>query len=107
MNLDHFAQMRALETAYIATNRRLVDHLLNGGTPPEHIKLKRIQFDAWEGLSQELDSVCSLLDCSKREFLEVAVYEAIQKAMTAYRQTLDQVSKASDGVQVSLDLVED
>jgi hypothetical protein len=111
MKLQHFAQMRALESAYTSTNQGFVDHLLaaderEGGTLRQNMQLKRIQFDAAAGLADELDSVCGLLDCSKRQFLEGAVWEALDKAKTAYFQTLETVADEG-GPQLQLTATED
>ena len=101
MKLEHFAQMRALETAYTSTNQRLVDMVV-AGQVQGNLPLKRIQFDAWEGLAEELEKVCELLDCSKRQFLEGAVVEALEQAKTAYFDTLNKVAADLSGVQAHL-----
>jgi hypothetical protein len=65
----------------------LVDHCLNGESGDElraELKLKRIQFDTVPQLYDKLESVCSLLECSKREFLEMAVLDAIDRAQDAF-----------------------
>lgn len=103
MKLEHFAQMRALESAYTSTNQRLVDVAINDPDFREGLKLKRIQFDAWEGLADELEKVCEMLDCSKRQFLEGAVTEAIDRAKDAYFATLDRVAADASGVQLTVE----
>ncbi|MCT5499352.1 hypothetical protein LZL65_30210, partial [Pseudomonas aeruginosa] len=75
---------------------------LNDPDSRESLKLKRIQFDAWEGLADELEKVCEMLDCSKRQFLEGAVTEAIDRAKDAYFETLDRVSADLSGAQATL-----
>ena len=107
MKLEHFAQMRALESAYTSTNQRFVDLLLSDPKTAENMPLKRIQFDTWEGLAEELDKVCELLDCSKRQFLEGAVVEALDKAKTIYFATLNRVADDVGGPQYSLNVVEE
>lgn len=108
MKLEYFAQMRALESAYVSTNQSFVDHLLNadereGGKLRQELRIKRVQFDAAEALVTELDSVCNLLDVSKRQFLEGAVWEAIERAKGAFFATLDRVgADAGDQRQVQL-----
>lgn len=102
MKLEHFAQMRALESAYISTNQTFVDHLLKDPDASKHVPLKRIQFDAWEGMVDELESVCALLECSKRQFLEGALAEALTSAKAAYFSTLDKVAADRSGAQLSL-----
>ena len=107
MKLQHFAQMRALESAYVSTNQGFVDHLLGkdekeGGTLRQDLRLKRIQFDAAEGLAEELDSVCGLLDVSKRQFLEGAVWEGLERAKAAYFETLEKVAEDESGAQMTL-----
>ena len=103
MKLEHFAQMRALETAYTSTNQRFIDMIVEGKVESSGpLPLKRIQFDAWEGLAEELEKVCELLDCSKRQFLEGAVVEALDKAKTAYFDTLNKVAADLSGGQANL-----
>lgn len=112
MNLEQFAQMRALEAAYTWTNRAFVDRLLSGdqaaGTLRSELSLKRIQFDTLSVVSDELERVCTLLEVSKRQFLEGAVVEALYRAEKAYRQTLDQMHDElaeSSGVHFTLEKV--
>lgn len=108
VRLEHFAQMRALENAYTSTNQSFVDHLLagqDGDKMRKELPLKRIQFDAAEQLADELEKVCGLLDCSKRQFLEGAVAEAIDRAQHAYFATLEKAAE-SGGPQYSLTSVE-
>lgn len=106
MNLELFAQMRALQAAYTSTNQGFVEHMLRedergGGMLRQDLKLKRIQFDAPEALAQDLEAVCELLECSKRQFLEGAVFEAIGKAQASYRRTLE-AAAVVDGPQYTL-----
>ena len=104
VRLEHFAQMRALENAYSSTNQTFVDHLLSGPDAERtrsELPLKRIQFDAAEVLADELEKVCGLLQCSKRQFLEGAVAEALDRAQQAYFATLEKVAD-SGGPQYSL-----
>lgn len=93
MKLSQFAQMTGFHEARQASGTIFVDHFLNGAQGDqirEELKLKRIQFDAPPQLSERLESVCSLLDCSKREFLEMAVWEACELAedtfMSAFKE---------------------
>lgn len=93
MNVETLAQYKALNSAYISRNPRLIELVLSGqiksvdGQNPPNLPLKRIQFDAWEGLSLELEDVCRLLEVSKREFCELAIVEALQKAKTKFFET--------------------
>lgn len=90
MNLETFAKMRALEAAYTSHNTRLLDHVLRGDEAEqvrEAFKLKRIQFDASPELFERLENTCAALDCSKREFLDMAVVDAIEKAQRVFSET--------------------
>jgi hypothetical protein len=81
MNSETFARMRGLEAAYTSSNSRLLDMV------PEQFRstaLKRIQFDTLPQLSESLDNVCSLLGTSRREFLERAMVDAIERAESAF-----------------------
>ena len=102
MKLEHFAQMRALHDAYVSTNSAFVDHVLNQPDGRESLKMRRIQFDAWEGLAADLERVCARLECTKRQFLEFAVAEAVQRAEAIYEDTLNKVSADMSGVQLTI-----
>jgi len=103
MNLENYAKMRALQTAQTASNSSFIDHLLAGAQGDEmreKILTKRLQFDTTPELYAEVESVCSLLDCSKREFLEMAVCEAINKARTVFEATFKDATGQEFGTQV-------
>lgn len=108
MKLEHFIEMRALESAYISTNERFIDHMLSDEEKAEehrkNLRLRRVQFDAYEPLIEEMDSLCQLLECSRRQFLEGAMVDAIEKARSLYAATLERVADP-DG-QLTLDVVE-
>lgn len=93
MKLDQFATMRGMQSAHISTNQGFLDHLLNdadnGPKIRQEILTKRIQFDTTPQLFAQLESICSLLDCSKREFLEMAVFEAIQRSQSVFESAYE------------------
>lgn len=106
MNLENYAKMRGLQTALATNNTSLIDHLLAGSQGDElreKILTKRLQFDTTPELFAKVESVCSLLECSKREFLEMAVCEAITKAesvfMSAFEDATGQDFMAVYGVK--------
>lgn len=87
MNLENYTKMRALENA---SNSSFLDRLLEsdqGDEVREKILTKRLQFDTTPELFAEVESVCNLLDCSKREFLEMAVVDAIKKVSAVFQVT--------------------
>jgi|SRR5882672_1348981 len=95
MNVENFAKMRALQSAYTSTNGGFVDHLLAGPQGEEiraGLKLKRLQFDTAPELYAEVEQLCGLLDCSKREFLQMAVLEAINQAKSTYFAVYEEVN---------------
>jgi hypothetical protein len=95
MKLNQFAQMRGFQQSHETTGAFLVDGALNGEQGDEvreTLKLKRIQFDTAPQLYDQLESVCSLLECSKREFLEMAVFEAIERAETVFMDSYKDAS---------------
>lgn len=95
MNLHQFAQMRGLQTAHASVGAPFLDHFLNGEKGDElreELKLKRIQFDTMPQLYDKLESVCSLLECSKREFLELAVWDAIERAEQVYQDSFKEAT---------------
>lgn len=93
MNLKQFATMRAFERARTASNSSFIDHILEGDQGEElreKFLTKRLQFDTHPILYSEVEKVCSLLDCSKREFLEMAVAEAVQKAQVVFEESFEE-----------------
>lgn len=90
MNIENFAKMRALQVAHTSANTQFLDHVLSG-TQGEEIRekilTKRLQFDTTPVLYSKVEGLCSLLECSKREFLEMAVVEACNKAEQVFGDT--------------------
>lgn len=102
MKLENFSKMRGLQLAHNSANSALLDHVLaseQGDEIREKVLTKRIQFDTTPELYAELESICSLLDCSKREFLEMAVAEAINKASTVFEDAFKE-STGRDFIEV-------
>jgi len=95
MKLNHFAQLAALRTAHSIINSFLVDSVLSGPDGDqvrEKLALKRLQFDTSPELYSKVESVCSLMDCTKREFLEMAVIDAIEKAWAVFGETYQEAT---------------
>lgn len=91
MNLKQYATMRGYETAHYMTNAPVLDSMLqsaDGDRIREEAKLKRLQFDCSADLYDRVEQVCSKLECSKREFLEMAVAEAIALANEVWDEAL-------------------
>ena len=94
MKLNQFAQMRGYSFAYNRMNEALLDMTLNGeggDAIRSEFKLKRLQFDCLPELYSEVESICALLECSKREFLQMAVQEAIEKAQSTFMDSFKEV----------------
>ena len=99
MKLDQYAAMRAMQTAHNMTNQPVLDSMLNdpdhGASIRADVLTKRIQFDTTPDLFAKLESVCSLLECSKREFLEMAVREAIERTEETFGEVFEDVAGQS------------
>lgn len=106
MNIETYSQMKALLQASTEGNQRLVERLLEGEQADEacaQLKFKRIQFDSHAGLTEQLEEVCNLLDCTKREFLEMAVYEAVHRARETFFKTYQNETGCEYGTRVGYD----
>lgn len=102
MNLENFAKMRALESADTSFNSDFVDHLLKGEQGEEirqNLLSKRLQFDTTPELYAEVERICSLLHCSKRQFLRMAVCDAIDKADAVFMETYKDATGVEFGEQ--------
>ena len=87
MDLENFAKLRGLNQAYIASNSGFIDHLLNseqGAEIRKTVFTKRLQFDTTPELYAEVENMCQLLGCSKREFLELAARIPLLPAVKEY-----------------------
>lgn len=95
MNLENYVKMRALERADESSNSGFLDSLLAGQEGDgirEKILTKRLQFDTTPVLFAEVESLCQLLDCSKRQFLEMAVCHAIAQAKEVFSITYEEAT---------------
>jgi len=105
MKLNHFAQLAALRTAHSTIGASLLDSFLSGPDGDqirEKFALKRLQFDTNPELYAKVEGVCSLLECTKREFLEMAVIDAIDKAWAVFEQTYQEASGRAWGEEESM-----
>ena len=88
--IETLATYKALEQSRLSRNVEFTDHLLGAEGAGEKMGLRRIQFEAHPILSDRLETVCNMLNVSKREFLEAAVIDAIDSAEegfgTIYKQ---------------------
>lgn len=82
MDFESLIRFKTLQEVYTRGNRGFTDHLLKQPGAAEQAGLKKLQFDVSEQLFNNVEAVCSMLSMSKREFLEAATIEAIQKAQT-------------------------
>lgn len=95
MNLENFAKMRGLQSAHTTSNSDFLDAVLQGESGEQikaQILSKRLQFDCHAELYAEVESICGLLDCSKRQFLEMAVIDALEKAERIYMEAFKEGS---------------
>ena len=90
MKVEHIAQMRAMEQVYKIGNPRLVD--MRNEAEGVLLTLKRVQFDTTSELSDELDKVTTLLGMSRREFLEAALIDALDRAKASFFSTFKEVA---------------
>lgn len=78
--IDEIATFAGLQSARTQRNADLTEMFLARPDVQEQLGLKRVQFETVPQLYERLESVCGLLDVSKREFLESALIDAIQAA---------------------------
>lgn len=101
MNVEHFAKMRALEAAYVSTNPMFTEAVFEGRAQVEPpLKLKRLQFDCTPEFYERVEQMCNLLDCSKRQFMEAAIAEALDRASEAFFGTYKEVAGQEFGEPV-------
>ncbi len=95
MKLSHFAQMRALQRASTDSNESFLDNILTteqGEQVRKQILSKRIQFDTTPDFYAEFESICDFLECSKREYLQMAIADSIAATKRIYDLTYQRVT---------------
>lgn len=96
--------MRGYENAHVSTNAEFIDHLLSGDQGAairESVLTKRLQFDTSPVLYKMVEDVCALLQTSKRQFLEMAVVDAINRANGAFSDAYKEASGQEFGEVVN------
>jgi hypothetical protein len=78
--LDALLTRAALDFIATARNQFLTDALIDQEPFASSPVVKNVCAKLSVALSDEIDSVCSLLDISKRAFIEAALQDALQKA---------------------------
>jgi len=79
-NITQLATFKALEQSRFNRNADTIDSLLPTSEAKERAGLVRVQFETAPDLRTELDQICSAFGISKREFLECALIDSLQKA---------------------------
>ncbi len=95
LKLNHFAQLAALRSAHSTLHRQVLDSFLagsEGDQDREKFVLKRLQFDTNPALFSKVEIVCTLMNCTKREFLEMAVIDAVDKAWAVFEDTYEEAT---------------
>jgi hypothetical protein len=79
MNFDQLLRYKALGFLHTASNTALTDMLADNAV--EHnVPMKNVCAMITQELFDDLNQTCSLLDISKRSFIEAAIIEALAKA---------------------------
>lgn len=91
MDLENFVKMKALESAYVSRSGQLVDYLLS--SHPEaagQLLTKRLQFDTSPFLFEKVETMCGLLGCSKREFLEICILDGVRRTEQGFNKAYEE-----------------
>jgi len=93
VNIENLSRMRAMQYAYQNRGSKVLDAALDARIKAEgEVTFKRVQFDTSFELSRRLDKVADLLDVSRREFLETALVDALDRAEKAFLVTFKEVT---------------
>jgi hypothetical protein len=86
MNFEENIQLHALKLKATVSGQggRLLDQLLDQTDSPQ---VRQMCAKVSSALYDDLESVCGLLDMSKREFIESAVADALQRAHEVINST--------------------
>lgn len=86
MKFETLIRYKALDQVYSLRSTKLLNHIMEDPDFQQQIGTKKIQFDATPDLHADLEEVVSLLAISKREFLQAAVSQALEKAHQIIRE---------------------
>lgn len=85
MDIQQFARMKGLQAAHQRFNSVLLDHFPDMRDKAiESGVIRRIQFETLPEVVEQLEIICEVLGCTRREFLERATLEAISKAQNEF-----------------------
>lgn len=79
MTFDDLIRFKALHLKFVASGSNVVE-LLADGKMEHSIPMKNVCAMITQELFDDLTNTCSLLDISKRTFIESAIVEALAKA---------------------------
>jgi hypothetical protein len=78
MNLDELLQLQVLKLKAMSRGGALLEHAID--SPPEGVVIRQLCAKISADLYSDVENVCSILDLTKRAFVEAAVIEAVSKA---------------------------
>lgn len=90
--IDEIATFAGLNSARLSRNADFAEAFLQRSDVQEQLGMKRVQFETFPQLYERLENVCSLLDVSKREFLESALVDAIADAETKFHAVYEEAA---------------
>jgi len=103
-NITQLSTFKALESNRRNRNADVIESLLPTSELRERAGLVRVQFEVAPELRASLDNLCSSFDISKREFLEAALVDSLDKAWEIFT---DISKRASDAYALELQAVEE
>lgn len=80
MQFSDLIQLQVLKRKASGVPGRMVDEIMNRTENPE---IKQLSAKVHVSLIERLDSVCQILDLTKREFIESALLDALDRAEEA------------------------
>lgn len=91
MNTKDFATFMAYKSAYTTSNVAITN-MIAADRVEHNVQLKRVQFETYPDVVERLESVCTVLGISKREFLERAVVDALDCTWATYTDTYQRLT---------------
>jgi hypothetical protein len=95
MNLDDLIKLQALKLRHTSAN----GHLLEEAIRQNPDKMRNLQAAVSIELFDAVEHVCTMLDLTKRQFIEAAVVDAVNKAEAAIREVGDHLADARADAQ--------
>lgn len=108
MDIKQFARMKGLQAAHQRFNSVVLDHFPEMRDKAiEAGAIRRVQFETLPEVVEQLEIICQVLGCTRREFMERATLEAVARAQDEFCRSYRDAAGEDYGLPDALTVKED